>query len=918
MKKSVIGCCIFLFVLNLTVRAQWPAQTQEAKPWTRWWWMGSAVDEKDLSSSLTQYSKAGFGGVEIVPIYGAKGYESRYIDYLSPRWMKMLDHTVKESKALGMGVYISVGTGWPIGGPNVTMADAASKVFVQQYSLNARSNLAEKIIIQDPKQKDIAVLGSLIGYTKGGQPIDLTDKVTSDGSLHFNSAEDMTLYALFNGKTRQAVKRAAPGGEGWTIDHFSRKATANYFKVFDKAFGNSSHGVKGFFNDSYEVYGANWTPELFNEFEKRRGYDLRQYVEPFFSNRINDTIARLKSDYRQTVADLMLENFSTVFTNWTHQRAARSINQAHGSPGNLLDLYGAFDVPETETFGSSYFPVRGLRRDSADIRNVDPDPFMLKFASSAAHAYGKPLVSCETFTWLTEHFKTSWSQCKPEVDQVFLSGVNHVFYHGTTYNPQDAKWPGWLFYASTNFVPNNSLWPHLRGLNDYIARCQSVLQAGVPDNELAIYWPVFDVWNDASGMDKPLSVHHVDKWLHPTSFYKNLSSLQSMGYSLDFVSDKMLGQANAANGIFSVSTAGAAHKVLLVPATGKMPVSTFENIIRLVKEGARVVMEKLPDDVPGFYETEKQRASLIALGQSLSFSAANQELQVASIGKGQLILGNLQKGLNYLKLLPEPLAAEGLGFIRRKTSDGKFYFIVNNTGRDIDQSVVLQSREKFVQLLDPLNGAISRLAVTQKGAAIGVRLQLKSGQSVILKLSEKEAKAPFYQYESALGDAIDLTRNQWSLRFTQGGPQLPSPITMTSIRPWTDFTQDAATQSFSGTGIYTTTFSITSKARDYILRFDQLHESARVIINGKEAGLVWSLPYELRVGNYLKQGLNTIQIEVCNLMANRIKDMDEKGEVWRNYHEINFVNINYKDFNAAAWKVQPSGVGGRVILVPLK
>ncbi len=170
-----------------------------------------------------------------------------------------------------------------------------------------------------------------------------------------------------------------------------------------------------------------------------------------------DATAPVKIRLPGNVSRSDARNFSTVFTQWTNKRKTLSVNQAHGSPGNLLDLYGAFDIPETETFGSSYFPIKGLRRDSGDIRNVDPDPNMLKFASSAAHAYGKPLTSCETFTWLSEHFKTAWSQCKPEVDQVFLSGINHVFYHGTTYSPADAKWPGWLFYASVNFVPNNSL-----------------------------------------------------------------------------------------------------------------------------------------------------------------------------------------------------------------------------------------------------------------------------------------------------------------------------------------------------------------------------------------------------------------------------------------------------------------------------
>ena len=141
---------------------------------------------------------------------------------------------------------------------------------------------------------------------------------------------------------------------------------------------------------------------------------------------------------------------------------------------------------------------------------------------------------------------------------------------------------------------------------------------------------------------------------------------------------------------------------------------------------------------------------------------------------------------------------------------------------------------------------------------------------------------------------------------------------MNKIQPWTNFTADSTTQYFSGTAVYSTTFILKNKAADYLLQLDKLYESARIIINGKDAGLIWSLPYELKVGKFLKEGKNTISIEVCNLMANRMRNMDRNGEVWRNYHEINFVNINYKNFDASNWKVMPSGLDGAIILSALK
>jgi hypothetical protein len=662
MKLKFVLVCLLLF-WGQALFSQTDRLISANKPWTRWWWMGSAVDETGIKKQLTQMATAGFGGVEIVPIYGAKGYEATYVKYLSPQWMRLLDYTVAQAQALNMGVYISVGTGWPIGGTHVTKEDAASKLIVQKYTLKANEKLADKIEVNDIKQKEIAILSALVGYKQNGETIDLSDKLQADGLLNYTANADMEIIAAFTGKTKQAVKRAAPGGEGFTIDHFSATATANYFKIFDTAFGNTSHGVKAFFNDSYEVYNADWTPQFFNEFKTRRGYDLRNYLPQLTGTLLNDTVARIKSDYRETISDLMLQNFSSVFTAWTNKRNTKSVNQAHGSPGNLLDLYGAFDIPECETFGSSYFAVKGLRRDSADIRNVDPDPIMLKFASSAAHEYNKPLISSETFTWLGEHFKTAWSQCKPELDQVFLSGVNHVFYHGTTYTPADVKFPGWLFYASVNFVPHNSIWKHLKGLNEYIARCQAVLQAGNSDyNTVKIYWPVYDVWHNANGLDMPLGVHSIEKWLHPTAFYKNVTQLQNNGYEVDFLSDEMLAK-RAANAPFYKKS----RQIIIVPECQRMPVSTLRNIVTLGVNTEYVIFQSLPQDVPGFNSLSKERAALRHLIDSLNFKQVAEGVNETSLKTGgKIILSNdIAKALEYLKWTSnEKMAALGLKFIK--------------------------------------------------------------------------------------------------------------------------------------------------------------------------------------------------------------------------------------------------------------
>lgn len=916
--KNIVKLSVLCFAFgNLSAQNPWPKLTNTAQPWTRWWWMGSAVDEKGLDKQLTTLSKAGFGGVEIVPIYGAKGFEDQYINYLSPEWMKMLQFTTAKAENLNMGVDMAVGTGWPIGGPQVDEQDAATKMIVQTYDIPSNEKFSEKIILKDEKQKNLKTvkLDIVTAYNEKNEAVVLTDKISNDGTLNWKpTSGKWTVYTVFTGKTLQKVKRAAPGGEGYTLDHFSPNATKDYLKTFDKVFGNSNYGIRSFFNDSYEVYNADWTSDFKEEFKKRRGYDLSPYIKYLVSDEDNETTKRIKSDYRETMSELILNRFTNDFSDWAHSKNSKNTNQAHGSPGNLLDLYAAVDIPESETFGSTKFDIQGLKRNVEDINTKEiPDINMLKFASSAANITGKPLISNESFTWLTEHFKTSWSQVKPEAEQIFLSGINHIFYHGTTYTPADVQFPGWLFYASTNFVPENSLWPNIKGLNSYIERTQSVLQSGKSDNEILMYWPVYDQWANPKGKDMAFKIHNIEKWLQPTEFYKNLTKLGKVGYSLDMVSDKMIGEAKSENQRIQMEK-GSSYQVLIIPELTYLQDSTLSNILELAKNGASIIFQNEPKDISGFFELEKRRHNLQSLWDKIQFNQQN-DLKTASFGKGKIILSaDVEKGLEYLKIEREKLTDTGLKFVRRQFDGGKYYYIVNHTSKEINQNIPLNFIGKQVVLMNPENGDFG-IAETQNNS---VRVQLKSGESLILKISENlDPSVARWKYVEKTGAPIVLNQ-AWQLSFKEGGPELPAARTLTKLQPWTNFTEDPSTQSFSGTGVYVTTLNLKkNKADDFVLKFDKLYESAKVIINGQDAGIVWSNPFEINIGKYLKKGKNTIQIEVSNLMANRIRYMDKNKIEWRNYHEINFVNIDYKPFDASNWKVQPSGLDGEIQLIPV-
>jgi len=899
----------------------WPGIEREHKPWTRWWWMGSAVDTTTLTTLLEQYREAGLGGVEITPIYGVRGEESRFIDYLSPHWMEMLAHTVAEAERLAMGVDMATGTGWPFGGPHIGVDHAATRALAESYALKTGERLTVSLRKSDEAVGRQAPLQTLMAFSDRGEVLDLTDRVDTAGTLGWTApAGSWHLVALFQGWTGQQVKRAAPGGAGPVIDHFSRPAFDYYIARFDSAFAGHHPGpIRAFFNDSFEAYGSDWTPDFFDAFEARRGYDLRPHLLALLrvDTVAQDHIGRVTADYQQTMADLLLDAFTRPWAAWAHRHGSLVRNQAHGSPGNLLDLYAAVDIPETETFNPDRFAIPGYRTHPEYRETTDPtNPLVLKFAASAAHLAGKPLVSAETATWLDEHFRVSLSQIKPVVDKLFAAGINHVFYHGTAYSPPDADWPGWLFYAATHVGPTNSFWRDLPALNAYIARCQSFLQSGHPDADVLLYYPVHDTRYRSDRSFFQFTVHNPDAWLFNTPLHEAAQRLLDEGYAFDYVSDRLLRTVRFSEG--KLRTEGAAYDVVLVPESRFMPLGTLEHLMRLARDGATILIHRrLPDDVPGLADLADRRARFHLRGSSLAFEPQDAGLQIAPVGRGRFVVGDdLQALLDEASLRRERIVDAGVAFIRRTHPEGHHYFLAHLGAEPLDEWVPLTVGAASAVFFDPMTGqqGVAAVRMGQENTP-EIYLQLEPGESLIVRtFAGRRVEGPAWSYLRPAGTPRALT-GPWQITFLEGGPTRPAEVTLDTLAAWTTLDGEPYRQ-FSGTARYTLTFEKpATEAAAWILDLGPVRESARVRLNGRPLGHAFSLPFRLRV-DALQNGTNTLEVEVTNLMANRIASLDRRGVTWRRFYDINFVNLHYQPFDASGWPPMESGLPGPVRLIP--
>ena len=841
---------------------RWPDATREAKPGTRWWWLGSAVDKENLQWNLQQYANHGIGAVEITPLYGVQGNQPNNIPFLSDQWLSMLRYTAEQCQQNDIELDMATGTGWPFGGPWVPLEESACKVLFVDTVFTGKKVEGLTLQVGERDRKNSRLQKVMI--SRGSEIYDATDAV-ANGQLNWKAPkgtkkkDEWKVTAIFIRYGVMKVKRAAPGGEGLVIDHFDRQAVANYLQHIEAAFERTKTPYPHtFFNDSYEVADATWTPTLLDEFQKRRGYKLEEHLTELRSGDV-----KVVSDYRETLSDLLLENFTEQWTAWAHKHGAITRNQAHGSPANLIDCYAAVDIPEIEGFGLSDFGIKGLRKDPGKTRKNDSDYSMFKYAPSAAHVCGKPYTSSETFTWLTEHFRTSLSQLKPDIDLMFCAGVNHMFFHGTCYSPKDDPWPGWKFYASIDMSPTNSIWRDASYFMEYVRCCQSFLQMGQPDNDFLVLLPVRDMWQkNTNKLLMQFSIHAMGK-LAP-EFIKAILDIDRAGFDCDYISERLLMGVSFKDGML-VTKAGTRYKGLIIPGSGNMPEEVKQHIEQLKAQGAHV-----------FYNIDATTLRTAAK--------------------------------------PEPIKTEcGLKAIRRKNDTGYHYFMVNLSGSDIHAVEPLAVPFKDAVWFNPLDGDITPAEFD----ADGIVINLRSGESMILQTYDEPLATKPAAVSRGVATEVELT-GPWTLTFTEESPRVGETFTLDKLQTWETLANDSVKVTM-GTGVYTTHLKLTKKdlkgVNGWMIDLGDVRESARVFINGVFEGCAWSVPFVLDCKQAFKVGDNEIRIEVTNLPANRISDLDRKGVKWRKMEEINVVDINYKKTLYDQWDPMPSGLNSEVKLI---
>ena len=561
-------------------------------------------------------------------------------------------------------------------------------------------------------------------------------------------------------------------------------------------------------------------------------------------------------------------------------------------------MYATVDIPEIEG-------IEALR---------------IKMATSAGHVTGKKLVSSESATWLNEHFESNLADIKAAVDLFMLQGVNHIFFHGTSYSPPMEPWPGWLFYAAVHLNPRNSLWPHFSALNDYIKRTQSILQNSSIDNDVLLYYPIYDRFS-TPGNEMIEHFDAVGAQFDGTAFRRAAEMMLAQGYSYDYISDKQLENTRFENGKL-ITEGNSNYKTIVVPQCKYIPHRTMKKIDGLMQEGATIIFfEGVPSSINGYRDVEENMSVLTALTASLK-SHGSKTAHEVKIGKGRSIIGSdLSAVLQLASIRREAMADKDLQFLRKTYRENSTIYFIGNSEKPFEGWIKLQSAGNTAVVYDPMTGNIGAGKYrSSPDDGLEVWVQLRSRETLIVEVRTASSKGPVFPYADSLGTPLQV-EGSWKVIFNEGGPVLPESETIDTLRSWTTISD--AGKSFSGTATYSIKFQRPQeKATAWILDLGEVRESAEVILNGKSLGIFIGPVFQIRIESSLFRKENLLEIKVANLMANRISYLDRQQVFWKKFYNVNFParkteNRKQGIFDASAWKPRPSGLLGPVQLVPI-
>ena len=738
--------------------------------------------------------------------------------------------------------------------------------------------------------------------------IDITSKMAPDGRLTWEvPAGNWTIMRIGHTSTGQ-TNATGGGGKGLECDKFNPEAVRLQFdKWFAEAIRQAGPDVardvlKMFHVDSWECGSQNWSPVFPAEFKKRRGYDCLPYIITMTGVPVQsaDVSERFLYDVRQTIIELVKDNFYVTLKNLAHEKgcvfSAESIAPTMTSDGLLH--YQEADIPMGEFW---------LRSPTHDKPNDMFD------AISGAHIYGKPIIQAEAFTELRMSWDEHPGMLKTLGDRNYALGINRLVYHVFMHNPWMDRAPGMtLNGVGLYFQRDQTWWKPGKAWVEYAQRCQALLQMGKPVVDIAVFTgeeiprrsvlpdrlvnTLPGIFGDSivqaekkrlANAGNPLrtlpeGVTHSANMADPENWIDPLH-----GYAYDCINPDALMKASVRNGRIELP-GGASYKLLVLPqphsmspTAKRMTPAVAKKIAELVQAGATIIVNDAPEQSYSLTQSAVADKQVKAIAGTIWKKVPAGKLRKWKVGKGTVVQGpykessfepiGIQRDLDVMEYSRKP--ARDIAWTHRSGNGFDIYFVGNQQKEDRGVVVTFPITGLAPELWDPVTGDQDNPYYYRfEKDHTELQLELPANGSVFIVLRKPEsmdAKNPMIRSFKIM----DTIKNAWTVTFDRkkGGPM--QPMAFEQLKDWS-LDSNKAIKYYSGTAVYNTTFDIPPGRPSGIkvwLDAGKVANLAEVFINDKPCGVIWTAPYRVDITQALRDGKNELRMEVTNTWFNRLK-----------------------------------------------
>ena len=686
---------------------------------------------------------------------------------------------------------------------------------------------------------------------QSSEVIDISDKMDANGNLSWDAPKGSWTIQRF-GMTPTGTKNSpsAPQGKGYEVDKASKKLAKFHYEQYigellKRIPEESRSAFKYVIADSYEQGSQNWTDDFEVNFESEFGYNPKKFL-PVFSGRIVGSVEesdRFLWDLRRSTADAVAHQYVGGLKETSNEDNLKL----------WLENYGHWGFPsEFLMYGGQSDLVAGEFWNEGSLGDIE-----CKSASSAAHIYGKPRVSAEAFTAASRTYVRHPAMLKKRGDWSLTEGINHFVLHLYIHQPDDNRVPGVNAWFSTEFNRHNTWFEKSKVYFEYLRRSQYLLQQGRYAADVCYF----------IGEDAPIMTGVRNPELPE-------------GYSYDYINaEVILERLSVKDGKF-VLPDGMSYSLMVLPPFETMRPELLEKIESLVSQGGKI-FGQAPKKSPSLQNYPESDIKVQEIAKKMWGSS---DEKIKKYGEGFIVDGlELKDALDHLKIITDVNLNEEVPVLwTHRTMPGmEIYFLTNQSEEEISFTPSFRVQGMKPQLWNAVTGEIRVLnEFVELNGHTSVPITMEPLQSWFVVFSNATVDLNnAYTKNFPNAEIVKTLNNSWKVDFKNKDIGPSEIVDFPVLTDWIENADDRI-KYYSGTAVYTSTFNFEKKdlVNDLSIDLGKVGVLATVKINGIEVGSTWIAPNKLNIAKAVKEGKNTIEIEVVNVWRNRLTGDKELPE----------------------------------------